>query len=38
MGMNQGELTRMLDACLLTNAEMALGPDGWATLEDPFSF
>lgn len=38
MGMDEGELTRMLDTCLLTDAEMALGSHGWATLEDPFTF
>lgn len=25
-----------LDACLLTDADMALGPEGWAQFEDPF--
>lgn len=30
------KLTAALDACLLTPAEMALGPAGWQTLEDPF--
>lgn len=34
--MDRGELTRMLDACLLTDAEMALGPQGWVTFDDPF--
>lgn len=27
---------RALEACLLTDQEMALGPDGWLTLDDPF--
>ncbi len=34
--MNEAKLRASLDACLLTDAEMALGPAGWATLEDPF--
>lgn len=25
-----------LDACLLTDAEMALGEEGWRALADPF--
>lgn len=28
--------TAALDACLLTDEEMALGPEGWLQLEDPF--
>lgn len=35
-GMDKKELTRRLDACLLTDAEMALGPVVWARFEDPF--
>jgi G3E family GTPase len=30
------QLTAELDNCLLTDAEMALGTDGWAALPDPF--
>lgn len=26
----------ILDACLLTDAEMQLGPEAWAALSDPF--
>ncbi len=33
--MDQSGLTAMLDACLLTDEEMALGLEGWADLEDP---
>jgi G3E family GTPase len=29
-------LTRELDVCLLTDAEMALGVEGWESLPDPF--
>lgn len=29
-------VTRQLDACLLTNAEMAAGPATWSSLPDPF--
>ncbi len=35
--MDEAALRARLDACLLTDAEMALGPEGWATLADPFS-
>jgi G3E family GTPase len=31
------EVTRALDACLLTNAELALGPAAWEQFEDPFA-
>lgn len=34
-GMNREELERRLDACLLTDEEMAEGPLGWATIDDP---
>jgi len=27
--------TRLLDDCLVTEAEMATGPEGWSSLEDP---
>ncbi|MBD1207933.1 MAG: GTP-binding protein [Ignavibacteria bacterium] len=29
-------ITRQLDKCLLTDAEMALGEEGWVKLNDPF--
>jgi len=35
-GMNRKELTRRLDACLLTDVEMTMGPAKWARLPDPF--
>jgi G3E family GTPase len=35
--MDQAALTRMLDACLLTDSEMELGEQGWASFADPFS-
>ena len=31
------EVTRSLDACLLTDAEIAKGPEEWEQLEDPFA-
>jgi len=34
--MDEVALRARLDACLLTDAEMALGPEGWAQFEDPF--
>ncbi len=33
--MDEGALRAMLDGCLLTDEEMAQGPEGWAALEDP---
>lgn len=30
VGMDEGGLRAMLDGCLLTDDEMALGPEGWA--------
>lgn len=33
--MDQAQIQRTLDACLLTDAELAPGPDSWATLPDP---
>ncbi|UFH51706.1 zinc metallochaperone GTPase ZigA [Pseudomonas sp. KNUC1026] len=36
-GMDQERLTAMLDSCLLTDAEMALTPNGWVQFEDPFA-
>lgn len=35
-GMDRKELTRRLDDCLLTDAEMKLGPAMWARFPDPF--
>jgi hypothetical protein len=37
LDMNQEELTSMLDHCLLTAEELALGEDGWRDFTDPFS-
>ncbi|CAG9179967.1 zinc metallochaperone GTPase ZigA [Cupriavidus pampae] len=37
MGMDERELRRSLDACLLTDHEMGQGPDLWATWHNPFS-
>lgn len=35
IAMDREALTAMLDACLLTDEEMALGPEGWAeVMED----
>ncbi len=34
--MNQEQIVQALDACLLTDEEMALGEDGWSKLPDPF--
>jgi G3E family GTPase len=34
--MDEATLRRGLDAALLTDAEFASGPEGWATLRDPF--
>ncbi len=34
--MDEAALRRGFDACLLTPAEMRLGPSGWALLPDPF--
>jgi G3E family GTPase len=36
VGMDQGAIARGLDACLLTDEEMAMGPAAWEVLEDPF--
>ncbi|KTT27368.1 zinc metallochaperone GTPase ZigA [Pseudacidovorax intermedius] len=36
MGMDEAALRARLDACLLTDAEMALGPQAWLGLADPF--
>jgi hypothetical protein len=34
--MNRAALTSAFDACLLTEPEMAGGPDAWSRHEDPF--
>ncbi|MFQ3663562.1 MAG: GTP-binding protein [Chloroflexaceae bacterium] len=34
--MDEADLRARLDACLLTDAEMELGPEGWAAFDDPF--
>ena len=36
IGMDRDVLTQQLDACLLTDREMDLGPTGWRELSDPF--
>lgn len=36
IAMDEAEVRAGFDACLLTDAEMALGPEGWASLPDPF--
>ena len=36
LGINQSELTARFDACVLTDAEMEMGPEGWRAFEDPF--
>jgi G3E family GTPase len=36
MHMDTGALTAMLDKCLLTDDEMAAGPNAWQRLTDPF--
>ncbi len=36
IGMDEDALRQRLDACLLNDEEMAMGPDGWASFEDPF--
>lgn len=36
IGMNKDELTACFDACLLDDAELALGEVGWRRLDDPF--
>jgi hypothetical protein len=37
LDMNQELLTAMLDDCLLTDEEMAVGEEGWRKFTDPFS-
>ncbi len=36
MGMDESALRAVLDQCLLTDSEMALGLEGWARFPDPF--
>jgi G3E family GTPase len=36
-GVDEQDLRRRLDACLLDEGEMALGVEGWSALEDPFA-
>ena len=36
MHLDRDAWQRKLDACLLTDAEFAGGPDGWSAFEDPF--
>lgn len=36
LDLDHADLRRRLDACLLSDAEMALGPEGWRNLPDPF--
>jgi len=36
IGLDESAIRRNLDACLLTDAEMALGAKAWAKLPDPF--
>jgi hypothetical protein len=35
--MKNDEVATVLDACLLTDEEMSLGPDEWAKWENPFA-
>ncbi|HMO64139.1 MAG TPA: all3515 family Zur-repressed PEP-CTERM protein, partial [Verrucomicrobiota bacterium] len=37
LGPDEPALRAMLDACLLTDAELAAGPAAWAALPDPFT-
>jgi G3E family GTPase len=37
LDMDKDRLTAMLDACLLTDDELAFGEEGWKQLPDPFS-
>ena len=36
INMDRPAMEKMLDACILTNEEFKLGPEGWAHFEDPF--
>lgn len=35
-GLDQQDLCRQLDNCLLTDAELEAGKQYWVTLQDPF--
>ena len=35
-GMDEAQMRAQLDACLLTDQEFERGPEGWASLPDPF--
>jgi G3E family GTPase len=35
-GMDRASIEDSLNQCLLTDAEMAIGPEGWASFPDPF--
>ena len=35
-GLNQDKITKLLDECLLSDADLLLGKDHWAQLPDPF--
>lgn len=37
IGLDEPQVRRDLDACLLTDAEMSSGETAWATLPDPFT-
>jgi len=37
IAMNESNLTEMLDACLLSDSELAAGEEFWMSLPDPFS-
>ncbi|MBL8960942.1 MAG: cobalamin biosynthesis protein CobW, partial [Gemmatimonadetes bacterium] len=36
VGLDREAITAALDACLLTDEEMAMGPAGWSAFSDPF--
>ncbi len=36
MGMDEQALRALLDECLLTDAEMAMGPQAWTQWDNPF--
>jgi G3E family GTPase len=36
IGMDEGQVRAGFDDCLLTEDEMALGPEGWSSFPDPF--
>ena len=35
--MDEDDIRRRLDACVLTGAEFAAGPEAWVNFEDPLS-